>query len=64
MNELMRALYQLLGNKRYLNDLEKILERLELTPHERGTMQYLQNDLKQLENENSQLKRKANQPWR
>ena len=64
MKELMKTLYVLLGNKRYLHDLEKILEKLDLTPAERQTMEHLRNDLRNLQNELSQAKQKAKQPWR
>ncbi len=43
----MRALFQTLGNKRYLHDLEKLLnDRLtELTPFEDETLAMLGRDL-------------------
>jgi hypothetical protein len=52
MNEvenLIRALYQTVGNKRYMYSIEKLLrENLaeQLTPPEREALRYLSQDLK------------------
>ncbi len=44
---LIRVLAQNLGNRRYLNDLEVLLERLEpLTNYDNQTLWYLVRDLK------------------
>jgi hypothetical protein len=47
---LIQAFYQLLGNKRYIHDLEILLnEKLtDLTPHEQQTLMYLFHDLKSI----------------
>lgn len=64
MQELIRTLAQLLGNKRYLLDLETILTKLDLTPKERQTMQFLKEDLRMLETKHTQLDRKSKQTWK
>jgi len=64
MKELMRIFYQLLGNKRYLYDLENILDKLDLSPKERQTMNFLKNDLQSLQMDVNKLQTKAKQPWR
>lgn len=44
---LIRALYQKVGNKRYMHDLEDLLKRLEpLSAFENETLWYLIRDLK------------------
>lgn len=48
LRDLVTTLYQLLGNKRYLHDLEVILGWLELNPHDSQTIMYLMRDLKDL----------------
>lgn len=49
MNEtrhLLQALRQLVGNKIYLRDLEKTLEKLgDLSPQEKETLRFLARDL-------------------
>lgn len=45
MKELMQVFYRLLGNKRYLSDLERILEKLDLDINERETLILLAQDL-------------------
>lgn len=52
-SQLMRSLYQALGNKRYLHDVEIILERLELTAAEENTLQMLSRDIANLHQEAS-----------
>lgn len=48
----IRALYQLVGNKRYLNDLENLLTRLgDLSPEEDETLLMLARDLKRVDNQ-------------
>lgn len=44
----MRSLYVNLGNKRYLQDIEKALERLELTAEEKHSFRLLSNDIADL----------------
>ena len=63
MNDLIRAITQLVGNKRYIVDLQKILEKLDLTPHERQTMQHLVQDLNQANIDKQQAENKAIKPW-
>jgi hypothetical protein len=46
ISSLIRALAQTVGNKRYLHDLENLLNKLELTPHDEETIWYLIRDLK------------------
>lgn len=50
MRELMNVLYRLLGNKRYLKDIEAILERQGLSTREEESIRYLMRDLIELEN--------------
>jgi len=48
---LIRTLYQTVGNKRYLNDLENLLARLgDLSPEEDETLLMLAHDLKRVDN--------------
>lgn len=42
---LLSTLHRLLGNKRYLSDIEGILKRVELTPAELQALHFLANDL-------------------
>jgi len=64
---LMQALYQMLGNKRYLHDLETLLkDKLgDLKPEENETLMFLTRDLKQYTNEQESKLRKAktHQQW-
>ena len=41
----MQVFYRLLGNKKYLSDLEKILNKLDLDLNERQTLILLAQDL-------------------
>jgi hypothetical protein len=45
---LMQSLYQMLGNKRYLHDLEKLFQDklADITPQENETLMFLMRDLK------------------
>ncbi len=63
MNELIRAITQLVGNKRYIVDLQKILDRLDLTHNERQTMQHLVRDLNQVGIDKQQAEVKGRSPW-
>ena len=54
----MKVLYSILGNKRYLKDLEDILSRVELRPEERQTFHLLARDLQSLENKKDESWRK------
>jgi hypothetical protein len=42
-----QTLYQILGNKRYLHDLEKMLSEVELTPEQKRAVLYLVQDLRE-----------------
>lgn len=64
MKELMASFIRLIGNKRYMSDLERILVRLEVTPQERHTLQLLTQDLNYIKQELSDAERKSRQPWR
>jgi len=55
---LMDSLYQALGNKRYLHDVEMILAKMELTADEERTLLLLANDIANLKNEASNNKNK------
>ena len=57
----MQTLHRVLGNKRYLTDLEKIMKRIELEPHERQTIQFLIQDLNNLKQKAQQ---QPKQPWK
>ena len=48
VSSLIITLHRLLGNKRYLNDLEKLLGTLEMSPFDNETLWHLVRDLKQL----------------
>lgn len=65
MKELIRslnsALIQLLGNKRYMSDIENMLNRLDdnaITPSEKQAIRYLIQDLRQAEVEKSRSSRR------
>jgi len=60
IRELIRTLACALGNKRYLTDLEKMLERLELSGRDKQTLQYLIQDIRHLKTTSDKNK----QPWR
>jgi hypothetical protein len=49
VSSLITTLHRLLGNKRYLNDLEKLLGTLEMSPFDNETLWHLVRDLKQLQ---------------
>ena len=49
LTQLMQALFQTIGNKRYLYDLEKMIVNLELTPEQLQTVSYLIRDILDLE---------------
>jgi len=57
----IRAVAQTVGNKRYLRDLEKLLERVDMEPDEARALDYLANDVRQLQTEYQRRKR---EPWR
>ena len=60
MEDLIKTLYQVVGNKRYMHDIEKYLKRIEITPKEKHTLRYLIADLKELKQKaehNPELKR-------
>jgi hypothetical protein len=42
---LMRALYTAIGNKLYMADIERLLDRIELTPNELQAIRYLASDI-------------------
>jgi hypothetical protein len=44
----MQALYQTLGNKRYLTSIEKLIERAEITPEEKQALRFLAQDIRSL----------------
>jgi len=63
---LMQTLYQILGNKKYLHDFEKLLkDKLgDLSPEDNETLMYLVRDLKQYSNDQeSKLRKAKTQPW-
>ena len=45
---LIQALAQSLGNKVYLRDIEKLLEKVDLLPQESQALKYLAQDIKRL----------------
>lgn len=57
--QLIQTLHQVVGNKIYLRDLEKALEKLDLTPAEKQSLIYLSRDLQQLSNQASSNNRKT-----
>lgn len=57
----MAALRQLCGDKRYMHDLQKLLETLSGDGQDQQTLRYLYQDLQQVHNDLSRAKR---QPWR
>lgn len=52
VRNLMQALYQTIGNKRYLLDIEKLFEGVELTPEQQQALRYLAQDIRRLEDSN------------
>ena len=56
VKNLVNTLTQTVGNKRYIRDLEKLLEEklTDLSPFEAQTIQYLINDLKFSNNQKDQ----------
>jgi hypothetical protein len=44
----MQALYQTVGNKRYLTLIEKLIERAEITPDEKQALRFLAQDIRSL----------------
>lgn len=49
IEELKRVLKQVVGNKRYLGDIDTLLDKLpDLSPNEKQAIQYLMQDLEQL----------------
>ena len=49
VQNLIRALYETVGNKRYMHDIEELLKKLpELTPNEQAAIRFLASDLRQL----------------
>lgn len=52
VRNLMQALYQTIGNKRYMLDLEKLFEGIELTPEQQQALRYLAQDIRRLEDSN------------
>lgn len=57
IHQLMRSLYQSIGNKRYLHDLEIFLSKLELSPEEAQTLCYLSRDIENLKSDRDRAKR-------
>ncbi len=56
ITNLIRSISQLVGNKVYLRDLEKLLSKVgELNPHERQTISFLSRDL---DSKNTELNKK------
>lgn len=59
--QLISVLAQLVGNRIYLDDLEKLFSRIDLTPQEVEALRYLARDLQLLSWDASRTKR---EPWR
>lgn len=57
VRNLMQALYMAIGNKRYMHDIEKLFESVDLTPEQQQALRYLAQDLRRLESETHQKKR-------
>lgn len=55
---LIQALYQLIGNKVYLKNIEDLLETIELTPSEKQSFRYLAQDLRSIYHQENSNKRK------
>lgn len=63
LNVLDRTLRQVLGNKRYLNDLRRLFStEAELSHIEMRAIQYLIDDLNQLKRENNNLRSQNRRP--
>ncbi len=56
--QLLLALTRLVGNKVYLRDLEKTLEKLSLEPQEKQTLRMLARDIEQASMEKDQSRRR------
>jgi len=66
IRNLIRALYHAVGNKRYMHDIEKVLEKLgelDLSRSEKESLQFLAIDLERLQNDCDRYQRQAKQPW-
>lgn len=51
LRTLIQTLYQTLGNKRYLHDIEQMLSEIELTPEQQRAVLYLIQDLRHHEHQ-------------
>jgi hypothetical protein len=60
---LMQAFRRLLGDKGYMRDLDKIIERIELTPEEEATLRYLVVDLNSMRTDLNNLEIKSKRRW-
>ena len=65
IRQYIRAIYQVVGNKRYMHDIEglfrKIEESIDITASERQALQLLARDLESVRNESDRNSRKARQ---
>ena len=60
--EFISALYQTIGPKRYLHDLESVFDRVEFTATEKQALRYLINDLRHLKSTSDQNHRNRYNP--
>lgn len=62
---LIHAIARLVGNKRYLEDLRKLLDKLPIESGDEATLRYLVADLNHLSVEHNRLERDSKQfRWR
>ena len=68
IRQYIRAIYQVVGNKRYMHDIEGLFRKIEesdieITASERQALQLLARDLESVRNESDRNSRKARQWW-
>ena len=66
IRQYIRAIYQVVGNKRYMHDIEGLFRKIEesdieITASERQALQLLARDLESVRNESDRNSRKARQ---
>ena len=66
IQNLIKSVYQAVGNKVYMRDVEKILQKLEaleLTAQEEQALEYLARDLVRVKSERNRLKNDNKRHW-
>lgn len=63
IRNLILALKQTVGNKRYFHDIEELFSQLELTPAQRQAVVYLTQDIRQEEMKAKRAESAAKRLW-